>query len=94
MIKARPGVGAKGSAVIDTSPPIAPFRAIVRSDLPNISFAKIRAPITPPAAAKLVLTKIIATALASATLEIINSDPPLNPNHPNQRIKVPKVAKG
>ena len=31
MIVARPGVGARGSAVIETKPPIAPFKAIVRS---------------------------------------------------------------
>ena len=39
-------------------------------------------------------TKISDTALASATLDMINSDPPLNPNHPNHRMNVPKVARG
>ena len=90
----RLGVGARGSAVIDTRPAIAPFRAIVKSDLPNINFDIINAPMTPPAAAKLVFTNIIETAFASTTLEIINSDPPLKPNQPSHKIKVPSVASG
>ena len=94
MIKASPGVGANGSAVIDTKPPIAPFNAIVRSDLPNITLDSNNAPMTPPAAAKLVFTNTIDTAFASATLEIINSEPPLNPNQPNHKINVPRVASG
>ena len=49
---------------------------------------------TPPAAAKLVLTKMSATAVASAPDPIASCDPPLNPNHPSQRMKTPKVVIG
>ena len=48
----------------------------------------------PPAAAALVLTNIRATALDSATSDKTSSDPPLNPNHPNQSKNVPRVASG
>ena len=93
--KAAPGVGVNGSAVIETRPASAPFRAIVRSALPppKISEAK-RAAIAPAAAAVFVFTKIKATALASSTLLTINSEPPLNPNQPNHKMNVPSVAKG
>ena len=49
---------------------------------------------TPPAAAMLVLTNTSATALASPTSEIFSSEPPLKPNQPIHRIKVPSVASG
>ena len=94
IIVASPGVGAKGSAVIETRPAIAPLSAIVKSDLPNNTLDTINAPITPPAAAKFVFTNINDTAFASATFDTINSDPPLNPNQPNHNINVPNVASG
>ena len=83
-----------GSAVMDTNPANAPFSAMVRSALPNIARARTNAAIKPPAAAILVLTNTCATALASSMLLSINSEPPLNPNQPNQRMNIPNVAKG
>ena len=68
--------------------------AIVRSALPNIIFATNRAAIKPPLAAALVFMKTTATAFALSTLAVAKTDPPLNPNHPNQRTNVPKVARG
>ena len=38
--------------------------------------------------------KTTATAFALSTLAVAKTDPPLNPNHPNQRTNVPKVARG
>ena len=88
------GEGVNGSAVIATSPAKAPFSTMVRSARPRMNLAASRAATTPPAAAALVLTKTAATALASPTLDTTSSDPPLNPNHPIQRMNVPKVARG
>ena len=87
-------LGVSGPAVMATRPARAPLSVIVKSALPNHSFANISAAITPPAAAALVLTKTIATASALSLLAIANTDPPLKPNHPSHKIKVPKVAKG
>ena len=54
---ARPPVGVSGAAVMATRPAIAPLIAMVTSAFPlNILLAN-RAPITPPAAAILVLRK-------------------------------------
>ena len=50
--------------------------------------------ITPAHAAKLVLMKIVATALESSKDPIASCDPPLNPNQPIQRINTPSVASG
>ncbi len=83
-----------GSAVIETSPANAPFNAIVMSALPKNSLEAIMAAISPPAAAILVFTKTCATALASSMLLSLSSEPPLNPNQPNQRMNVPRVASG
>ena len=58
------GVGASGSAVIETRPASAPFSAMVRSALPNHDRARISASTNPPAAAILVLTNTSATAFA------------------------------
>ena len=79
---------------METRPPIAPFSDIDKSYLPNNIFENTNAAITPPAAAAFVLTNISATALASATFETINSDPPLKPNHPIHNMNVPSVANG
>ena len=94
MIVAARGAGVKGSAVIATSPAKAPLSAMVRSALPNHSRAVIRAATKPPAAAMLVLTMTSETALASSTLEIMSSEPPLNPNQPSQRMSVPRAESG
>ncbi len=53
---AAPGEGVRGSAVIETRPAIAPFSTKVRSIFLYISWVTIIAAITPPAAARLVLT--------------------------------------
>ena len=73
---------------------MAPFNAIDRSIFLYISCDRIIAATTPPHAAILVLTTTIDIAEASAALPRASCDPPLNPNHPNQRIKVPRQAKG
>ena len=52
---ARSGVGASGSAVIATSPPSAPFNAMVKSTLPYRMLVPIIATTTPAAAARFVL---------------------------------------
>ena len=50
-----------------------------------------RADETPPAAAaKQVVTRVKEVNSGSAE----RTEPPLNPNHPNQRIKTPAAAKG
>ena len=87
-------VGVDGSAVIATSPASAPFNNMVKSAFPNRSLAVMSAAIAPPAAAALVLRKTIATELALAISPNFKTEPPLNPNHPIQRINVPKVASG
>ena len=38
--------------------------------------------------------KTTATALAESTDAVASTEPPLKPNHPNQRMKVPSVARG
>ena len=48
----------------------------------------------PPAAARLVFMKTTATALAQSTEAVASTEPPLKPNQPNHRIKVPNVRKG
>ena len=58
---ASSAVGVEGSAVIATSPANAPFKAIVKSALPNHILAKIRAAMVPPAAAALVFRNTMAT---------------------------------
>ena len=55
---------------------------------------KINAAITPPEAAILVFRNTWLTFIAAASLLIISSEPPLNPNQPNQRIHTPKAAIG
>src|SRR5690606_18899497 len=77
-----------------TSPANAPLSAIVRSALPNRIRANARAAMSPPHAAALVLTNTTATSLAALIESNDKVDPPLNPNQPNHRINVPKVAIG
>src|SRR3989338_1056671 len=87
-------VGVSGSAVIATRPARAPLRAMVRSALTNRMRATISAAIRPPAAAMLVLTNTLATALASSMVLIFSCEPPLKPNQPIHRMKVPSAAIG
>src|SRR6056297_296279 len=49
---------------------------------------------TPPAAARLVFMKILATEEASSIVPMASCEPPLKPNQPSQRMKVPSVASG
>ena len=83
-----------GSAVMDTSPASAPFSAMVRSALPNIRRARMSAASSPPAAAVLVFTKYLRDRVGLVDVLIFNSEPPLKPNHPNQRMNMPSVASG
>ena len=48
----------------------------------------------PPAAAALVFKNTMATELALAISPNFRTEPPLKPNQPIHKIKVPKVAKG
>ena len=90
---AAKGEGIKGSAVIATNPPIHPFSICTTSVLPD-NLVTAAAAITPPAPANNVFINIFDTAIASLPVPIASCDPPLNPNHPNQSMNVPIVAKG
>ena len=81
-----------GAAVIETSPASAPFRPANRSMRPKIGRDTMSAATTPAAAARLVLTSTLLMATASAALPRASCEPPLNPNHPSQRISTPKVT--
>ena len=59
-----------------------------------MNLATIRAAINPPLAAALVFKNTTATAFALSTEAVARTDPPLKPNQPNHKIKVPKVAMG
>src|SRR5210317_2482090 len=88
------GDGAKGSAVIATKPPSAPFSIITTSVLPPMILVMKAFTMTPAHAARFVLIKILAIAVASAKVPNASCDPPLNPNQPNHNTKTPNVAKG
>src|SRR5690554_486415 len=94
QIVAVSALGVDGSAVITTRPAIAPLSSMVRSALPNIRRAVIRAAIAPPAAAALVFRNTMATELALATSPSFSTEPPLKPNQPIHRMKVPRAASG
>jgi len=85
--------GARGSAVIDTRPASAPFSTIVRSGFLYMIWLRISAVTAPAAAAILVLAKMRLTSLTSPTVPIASCEPPLKPNQPSHRMKVPKVAR-
>ena len=65
IIVASPNEGIRGSAVMDTRPANAPFNTIVRSIFLYIICVRISAARAPPAAAVLVLVKILETSAAS-----------------------------
>ena len=88
------GDGARGSAVTATRPPRAPFSAIVRSTFLYITCVAIKATTTPAAAARLVLMYIVEISRMSAAEPIASCEPPLNPNQPSHKMKVPRVARG
>jgi len=76
-------------AVMATSPASAPFRLMPMSGFLKI-IQEVSIPVThPAAAAKLVLTKIVAMVVSPMVVE-----PGLNPNQPSHRIKTPIAAKG
>src|SRR5690554_7633055 len=79
---------------METRPARAPLSTMVRSVLPNRTRAVAIAASRPPAAARLVLTMTWATLLAEATSEIFSSEPPLKPNQPIHRMKIPRVDSG
>ena len=81
-----------GPAVIETSPAIAPLRLAKRSTRPKSGRETISAAMTPPAAARFVLTSTWLIATASAALPRASCDPPLKPNQPSQRMKTPSVT--
>ena len=83
-----------GPAVIATRPARAPLSAKVRSTFLNSTWAVSMAATTPAAAARLVLTNTMAMAAASSALPSASCEPPLNPNQPSHRMKVPRVASG
>ena len=91
---AASGDGINGSAVIATKPPIQPFNICTTSVLPKFNLVAIAAAITPPAPAKNVFINIVETAIASSAVPIANCDPPLNPNQPNHKTKIPSVTSG
>ena len=67
---------------------------MVKSAFLNNSFAKIKAVTAPAAAAALVFKNTMATELALLISASFNTEPPLKPNQPIHKIKVPKVAIG
>ena len=87
-------MGANGSAVTATNPPIHPFNIWTTSVLPKCNLVIIAAPITPPAPAKNVFMKIVDTAIASTAVPIANCEPPLKPNQPSHNINTPIVTNG
>ena len=72
IIIAKKGDGARGSAVIATKPPSAPFNIIITSVFPVTNLDTTAQAITPAHAAKLVLMKIVATAVESSNDPIAN----------------------
>ena len=80
--------------MIATRPANAPFKSMVKSALPKMMRAMIRAPMAPPAAAALVFKNTTATALALAISPSLSTEPPLKPNQPIHKISVPSAAKG
>ena len=77
-------------AVIPTNPARIPFKVIVKSGFFRKDQEAVIAPIAPALAAKDVVTNTKETNPGSA----VRTDPPLKPNHPNQRRKTPITAKG
>src|SRR5690606_23277155 len=77
-------------AVIPTKPPRIPFKNIVKSNFLSLMADVIIATTPPAAAAKQVVTSVNDVKPGSAD----KIEPPLNPNHPNHKIKTPAVAIG
>ena len=77
-------------AVIPTKPANEPFNIMDRSGFFEIIVDVIMAPITPAAAASVVVTNTRETPPGSAE----RTEPPLNPYHPNHSKNTPIVAYG
>ena len=90
IIIALSGVITSAPAVIPTKPPKIPFKNIVKSKFLYLINDTNTATTPPAAAAKQVVTKVneVNSGFAEST------EPPLKPNHPNQRISTPAVAIG
>ncbi len=89
IMTALSGVTVAQGLVMATSPARAPFKLMPTSGLPNRIHEVIMARTAPDAAARLVLTNIIAISLLAAVV-----DPGLNPNQPSHKIKTPSAASG
>ena len=77
-------------AVIPTNPPKTPFINMVKSKFLYNKLEKKAAATPPAAAASEVVTRVNEVNSGSAD----STEPPLNPNHPNQRMKTPADAIG
>ena len=64
------------------------------STLPKVICEVIIANITPAAAARLVLMKMLEIATESSAEPNASCDPPLKPNQPSHKMKAPSVASG
>src|SRR6056297_513799 len=76
-------------AVIPTRPANAPFKLIPTSGFLNLIQEVAMANTAPVAAARLMVTKIMAMEVSAVVVE-----PGLNPNHPSHRINTPRAANG
>ena len=94
MTTDHPIVVMSGAAVMATNPPSAPLSVPRRSTRPNTIRDSANAVMTPAPAARLVLvnTMLIVTALAASPKA--RTEPPLKPNQPSQRMKMPRVTSG
>jgi len=90
MIKELTGDTTAHGAVMATRPARAPFIVILASGFPYFAHTVNIAASAPVAAARLVFNMIIPIAPFVPARVL----PPLNPNHPNQRMKVPRAARG
>jgi hypothetical protein len=79
--------------VIDTSPASAPFR---RHGEIRLAEQRVRRQRGEHAAGgrEVGVHEHLATLLADSTSETLSSEPPLKPNQPSHRMKVPSVASG
>src|SRR5690606_22960114 len=87
---AVPGVRTSAPAVTPTSPAKIPFSTIPKSRRLDVMYDVNSAPIAPAQAPKQVITRTKDTSAASAE----RTEPPLNPNQPNQSRKAPITANG
>ena len=97
MTTAAQGWTTEHPAVMATSPPSAPFIAMVKSyeispeTKASITLSNAIAETQPHAAARVVVTAQRAAVAADSGLAMANAEPGLNPYHPNQRMNVPRI---